>query len=178
MCVCLGAKVIVAGGSISEIAMHYIEKFGMLAVKIMSKFELRRLCKAINATAMVRVGAPTPEEMGFADVVTVQEVSSRLVTVFRQHNEESAVATIVLRGSTMNLLDDMERAVDDAVHTARVRESVQRAYCMCEPLLLLVLTALPCAGALQGRPPCPRRGLDGDGACSPHRTRGCCNPWS
>lgn len=87
----------------------------------MSKFELRRLCKAVNATALVRLGAPTPEEMGFADEVAVLEVSSKLVTVFRQSDEDSAVATIVLRGSTMSLLDDMERAIDDAVHTAKVR---------------------------------------------------------
>ena len=115
-----GAKVIVAGGGISEIAMHFIEKYGMLAVKVVSKFELRRLCKAVNATAMVRVGAPAPGELGYADVVEVQELSSRMVTVFRQNDEDSAVATIVLRGATMNLLDDVERAIDDGVNVARV----------------------------------------------------------
>jgi len=115
-----GAKVVVAGGSISEIAMHFIEKYGMLAVKIPSKFELRRLCKAVNATAQVRVGAPIPGDLGYADVVSVQELSSRLVTVFRQDDEDSGIATIVLRGATMNLLDDMERAIDDAVNTCRI----------------------------------------------------------
>jgi T-complex protein 1 subunit theta len=115
-----GAKVVVAGGSISEIAMHFIEKYGMLAVKIASKFELRRLCKAVGATAQVRVGAPPPGELGYADDVSVQELSSRLVTVFRQDDEDSGIATIVLRGATMNLLDDMERAIDDAVNVARV----------------------------------------------------------
>jgi T-complex protein 1 subunit theta len=42
------------------------------------------------------------------------------VTVFRQEGEDSGIATIVLRGSTMNLLDDMERAIDDAVNVAKV----------------------------------------------------------
>jgi len=114
-----GAKVVVAGGSVSEIALHFLEKYGMLVVKVMSKFELRRLCKAVNATALVRVGAPTADELGFADLVAVQELSSRHVTVFRQDDEESAVATIVLRGATMNLLDDVERAIDDAVNVAK-----------------------------------------------------------
>lgn len=114
-----GAKVLVVGGSISEIAMHFIEKYGMMAVKIMSKFELRRLCRAVNATALVRVGAPTEDEMGYADLVAVQELSSRHVTVFRQDEEDAAVATIVLRGATMNALDDLERAIDDAVNTAK-----------------------------------------------------------
>jgi T-complex protein 1 subunit theta len=115
-----GAKVVVAGGGISEIAMHFIEKYSMMAIKVVSKFELRRLCKAVNATAMVRVGAPAPGELGYADIVEVQELSSRNVTVFKQHDDDSAVTTIVLRGATMNLLDDIERAVDDAVNVAKV----------------------------------------------------------
>lgn len=85
----------------------------------MSKFELRRLCRAVNATAMVRVGPPTADELGYADMVAVQELSSRLVTVFRQDEEDAAVATIVLRGATTNALDDIERAIDDAVNTAK-----------------------------------------------------------
>jgi T-complex protein 1 subunit theta len=51
----------------------------------------------------------------------VQELSSRLVTVFRQEEgEDSGISTIVLRGATMNTLDDMERAIDDAANVARV----------------------------------------------------------
>lgn len=56
----------------------------------------------------------------YADEVSVQELSSKSVTVFRSDSatEETAgaggVSTIVLRGATMNLLDDMERAIDDA----------------------------------------------------------------
>ena len=116
-----GAKVVVSGGSISEIALHFIEKYGMMAVRVPSKFELRRLCRATGAACLVRVGPPMPAELGSADSVTVQELSSRLVTVFRQDSgDDSALSTIVLRGPTMNLLDDMERAIDDAVHTARV----------------------------------------------------------
>ena len=51
------------------------------------------------------------EELGFADIVCVQELSSRSVTVFRSETGDGAagVATIVLRGATMNLLDDMVR---------------------------------------------------------------------
>ena len=114
-----GAKVVVSGGSISEIALHFIQKVGLLAVRIPSKFELRRLCKAVGASAMVAVGPPPAAVLGYCDSVSVQELSSRLVTVFRQAAEESAVATIVLRGATTNALDDIERAIDDAVNTAK-----------------------------------------------------------
>jgi len=36
----------------------------MMIIRIMSKFELKRLAKAINAKILTRLGAPTPEETG------------------------------------------------------------------------------------------------------------------
>ena len=48
----------------SEMALHFLDKFSIMVVKIPSKFELRRICGALGATAIVRLGAPTPEEMG------------------------------------------------------------------------------------------------------------------
>lgn len=59
-----GVKAVFCQGSISEMALHFIDKFGILAVKIPSKFELRRICGALGATALVRLGPCTPEEMG------------------------------------------------------------------------------------------------------------------
>lgn len=50
-----GATVVVSGASISEIAMHYLERYKLMAVKVTSKFNLRRVCKATGATALVRM---------------------------------------------------------------------------------------------------------------------------
>jgi T-complex protein 1 subunit theta len=59
-----GVKVVICNGSISEMAMHFLDKFGLMAIKIQSKFDLRRICGAVGATAAVRLGPCTPEEMG------------------------------------------------------------------------------------------------------------------
>ena len=40
-----GAKIVVAGSSIGEMAMHFVEKYGLMAVRIPSKFDLRRFCR-------------------------------------------------------------------------------------------------------------------------------------
>ena len=42
---CSGAKVVVAGNAIGEMAMHFIEKYGLMAIRIPSKFDMRRLCR-------------------------------------------------------------------------------------------------------------------------------------
>lgn len=44
-----GVNLIVVGGTISDICLHYAEKFKLMIVKIQSKFELKRLCKCLSA---------------------------------------------------------------------------------------------------------------------------------
>ena len=116
-----GVKVCVAGGTVSEMALHFIERYGMLCLKIGSKWELRRLCVATGATALVRLGAPTPDEMGHADSVHQREVGGRPVTIFSQSegSKTGKLSTIVLRASTSSVLADLERAIDDGVHAAK-----------------------------------------------------------
>lgn len=116
-----GVKVVVTGSGIGELALHFINRYNLMALKVHSKFDLRRLCKATGATALARLGGPTPEEIGHCDLVETTEIGGDRVTVFRQKPEdESAVATIVIRGATKNMMDDVERAVDDAVNSFRV----------------------------------------------------------
>jgi len=114
-----GADVIVSGGSISEMAMHFIDRYKLMAVKITSKFELRRICRATGATALVRLGPVMPDEMGHCDLVETREIAGGRCIVFQQEGEESAIASVILRSSTTNQLDDLERAIDDGVNTVK-----------------------------------------------------------
>jgi len=114
-----GLRVVVAGSTVGELAMHYLNRFGILVIRILSKFELRRVCRVVGATPLARLGAPMPDEMGSIDVVETLEIGGDRVTVFRQENDTTRTATLVLRGATMNHLDDIERAVDDGVNVVK-----------------------------------------------------------
>jgi T-complex protein 1 subunit theta len=41
----------------------------MLTLKIMSKWEIKRIAKSVGASAIVKLGTPTPEEIGHAEYV-------------------------------------------------------------------------------------------------------------
>jgi T-complex protein 1 subunit theta len=114
-----GLRVVVAGSSVGELALHYLNRFGILIIKILSKFELRRLCRVVGATPLARLGAPMPDEMGSVDIVETLEIGGDRVTVFRQENDATRTATLVIRGATQNHLDDIERAVDDGVNVVK-----------------------------------------------------------
>ncbi|KAJ2905589.1 putative T-complex protein 1 [Zalerion maritima] len=115
----VGLRVVIAGSTVGELAMHYFNRYGILVIKILSKFELRRACRVVGATPLVRLGAPMPDEMGNIDVVETLEIGGDRVTVFRQENEGTRTATLVLRGATQQYLDDVERAVDDGVNVVK-----------------------------------------------------------
>ena len=112
-------KVIIAGTTVGELALHYLNWNQILVLKVLSKFNSRRLCRVVQATPLARLGAPTPDEAGHVEVCETVEIGGDRVTVLRQEPESAGVKTrmaaIVLRGATQNYLDDLERAVDDGV---------------------------------------------------------------
>ncbi|EEB12881.1 T-complex protein 1 subunit theta, putative [Pediculus humanus corporis] len=112
-----GVNVIVAGGKFGDMALHYLNKYNLMGVRLNSKFDVRRICKTVGATALPRMTPPTAEEIGYADSVFVDEVGETSVTIFEINGKESRIATIVIRGSTDNYMDDIERAIDDGVNT-------------------------------------------------------------
>lgn len=114
-----GLRVVVGGSSFGELALHYLDRYGIMAVKVPSKFDLRRLCRVVGATPLARLGAPMPEEMGSIDVVETVEIGGDRVTTFRQETEQTRTSTIVLRGGTQSHLDDVERAIDDGVNAVK-----------------------------------------------------------
>lgn len=45
-----GVKVVVAGAKFGDMALHFLNKYGVMAVRLNSKFDLRRVAKTVNAT--------------------------------------------------------------------------------------------------------------------------------
>lgn len=122
-----GVKVIVSGGSFGEMALHFIERHGLMAIKIPSKFDLRRFSRASGAPALVSLATPREDELGFASKLYVEEIGGTNCVILEQSGSKSKIATIVLRGSTTQALDDVERAVDGGVNAYRALTRDARA---------------------------------------------------
>jgi T-complex protein 1 subunit theta len=65
-------QVVVSGSSFGEMAMHFIERYELMAIKLPSKFELRRFCRATNSTGVIKLGRPAADELGFASNIDVK----------------------------------------------------------------------------------------------------------
>ncbi|KAL6523778.1 T-complex protein 1 subunit theta [Orobanche gracilis] len=111
-----GARIIVSGAAVGEMAMHFCERYKLMVLKISSKFELRRFCRTTGAVGLLKLSRPDPDDLGYVDSVSVEEIGGARVTIVKNEQGGNSVATVVLRGSTDSILDDLERAVDDGVN--------------------------------------------------------------
>jgi hypothetical protein len=50
-----GVNVIVTGGKVGDLAEHYCNKYKVMVIRLLSKWDLRRLCKSIGATALPKI---------------------------------------------------------------------------------------------------------------------------
>jgi T-complex protein 1 subunit theta len=131
-----GITVIIAGSSVSDLALQYLNRHSIAVLKVLSKFDLRRICRAVNATPLERMRTPTPEEVGWVDVYETVEFDGYRMTVLRQlvagdpgfeksgkrgdgKGNKTPTATIVLRGSSVKDLNDLENAIEDGMNLIR-----------------------------------------------------------
>ncbi|KRZ24125.1 T-complex protein 1 subunit theta [Trichinella pseudospiralis] len=114
----IGINVVVSAGKFGDLHLHFLNKYKMMAVKVSSKFDIRRLCRCVQATIspdMSRV--PTADMIGSCAKVQVREIGSDQLVFFEQNLKGGNLSTIIIRGSSQNVLDEVEKAVDDGVNT-------------------------------------------------------------
>ncbi|KAE8710347.1 L-ascorbate oxidase-like protein [Hibiscus syriacus] len=89
----------------------------MFLCQISSKFELRHFCRTAGTSALLKLSQLMADDLGFIDSISVEEIGGSRVTVVRSEEGGNKISTVLLRGSTDSILDDLERDVDDGVNT-------------------------------------------------------------
>jgi T-complex protein 1 subunit theta len=112
----VGVKCVVSTSTYGSLALHMLEKYKIMAVKVPSKFDMMRLSGAVHARVQAKLEAPTPEDCGHCDSIDVLELGGKAIVAFAQEKDDSRISTIVVRGATQNVLDDVERAIEDGIN--------------------------------------------------------------
>lgn len=109
-----GANVVFCQKGIDDLAQHHMADAGVLALRRVNRSDLDRLSRATGASIVTSLDELKPSDLGTADLVEEKTVGNGAMT-FVSGARNKAV-TLVLRGGTQQVLDSMERALDDAVH--------------------------------------------------------------
>jgi chaperonin GroEL (HSP60 family) len=109
-----GANVLFCQKGIDDVAQHYLAKAGILAARRVKKSDMESMEKATGARIISNLDDLTKLDIGFAGVVQEKKVSGDRM-IFVEECKEPKALTLLIRGGTEHVVDEVERAVEDAV---------------------------------------------------------------
>ncbi|GJY53923.1 TCP-1/cpn60 chaperonin family protein [Tanacetum coccineum] len=88
-----GAKVIVSGAGVGQMALQFCNRNEIMVLKIASQFELDCFCRTTDAVPLLKLGSTVdPSYLGYVDSILVEETGARVTVT----NEQGGVATVLL----------------------------------------------------------------------------------
>ena len=114
-----GANVLFCQKGIDDIAQHYLSKAGIFAVRRVKKSDMEKLARATGANLVSSIDAISKEELGHAGLVEEKKVSGEEMIFVEQCKNPKAVS-IIIRGGTEHVVDELDRAMEDALRVVSV----------------------------------------------------------
>ena len=109
-----GANVLFCQKGIDDLAQHYLSKAGIMAVRRVKKSDMEKLARATDAKVVTNVEDLTFDDLGHAGSVAEKKVSGEDM-IFVEECKDPKSVTLLIRGSTKHVVDEIERAVEDAM---------------------------------------------------------------
>ncbi len=109
-----GANVLFCQKGIDDLAQHYLAKSGVLAVRRVKKSDMEKLAKATQAKVVTNIEDLSTDDMGEAGIVHEKKISGEDM-IFVEGCKDAKAVTLLVRGSTEHVVDEIERAVEDAI---------------------------------------------------------------
>jgi len=114
-----GANVLVCQKGIDDLAQHFLSKEGIYAVRRAKKSDMDKLAKATGAIVVANLDELSPKDLGFAGIVEEQKIGDDKMTFVTGCKNPKAVS-ILIRGSTEHVVDELERGMHDALFVVKV----------------------------------------------------------
>ncbi|MFW6449376.1 MAG: thermosome subunit alpha [Halobacteriota archaeon] len=114
-----GADVVFCGEAISDFAQHHLAQHDVLAVRRVSDDDLRNVARATGARIVHDIGGIEAEDLGYAGRVEEREVGDS-DEIFVEDVEDGRAVALYLRGGTEHVIDEVERAIVDALGVVKV----------------------------------------------------------
>ena len=114
----VGANVVFVQKGIDDLAQHYLAKYGILAVRRVKKSDMEKLAKATGAKIVTNIRDLTPEDLGEAELVEERKVAGENM-IFVEGCKNPKAVTILIRGGTEHVVDEVERALEDAIKVVK-----------------------------------------------------------
>ncbi|NCP72331.1 thermosome subunit [archaeon] len=99
---------------IDDLAEHYLSKAGISAIKRVKQSDIEILAKSSGAKIITRINDMSQEDLGFFGKVYEKRISGENM-LFIENPKQKGIVTILLRGSSEQVLSETERTITDAI---------------------------------------------------------------
>ena len=120
-----GASVVFTQKGIDDLAQHLLAKAGIYACRRLKKSDMDALAKATGARVITTLDDIGPADLGNAGLVKEIKMGDEQMTFVEQCKNPKAV-TILVRGGTEHVVEEIKRALDDAVGDLAASLKLQR----------------------------------------------------
>jgi chaperonin GroEL (HSP60 family) len=114
----IGANVALCQKGIDDVAQHFMAKNGILAVRRVKESDMEKLAKATGAKIITNLDDLKSGDLGYADLVEERKVGDDKMTFIEGCKNPKSV-TILIRGGTERVVDEIERSIHDALCVVR-----------------------------------------------------------
>ena len=114
-----GANAVFCQKGIDDLAQHFLAKEKIFAVRRVKKSDMEKLAKATGATVVTKIEELSAEELGTAAMIEVRQLGEDEMTFVTGCKNPKAVS-LLLRGGTEHVIDEVERSLDDAMSVVAV----------------------------------------------------------
>ena len=111
-----GANVVFCEKGIGVTAQNYLANLGILAARRVKKEDMKMLALATGARQVGDVMLVTPQDLGSAALVEERKVGKDKHMIFVEGCVKAKAVSIILHGVSDKFLEEMERALDDALN--------------------------------------------------------------
>lgn len=109
-----GASVVFCQKGIDDVAQHYLAKAGVLAARRVKKSDMDALAKATGGQVVSSINELSKGDLGFAGVVSEKKIADEEM-IFVENCKSPKAVTILIRGGTEHIVDEVERGLEDAI---------------------------------------------------------------
>jgi thermosome len=113
------ANVLFCQKGIDDLVQHYLAKEGIYAVKRVKESDMKKLARATSGQIVNNLSELTKKELGSARLVYQKKISGDEMTFVTGCRNPKAVS-ILIRGGTEHVIDEVERSLHDALKVVSV----------------------------------------------------------
>ncbi|RLI88742.1 MAG: thermosome subunit [Candidatus Altiarchaeales archaeon] len=109
-----GANAVFCQKGIDDLAQHFLSKKGIFAVRRVKKSDMEKLSKATGGTIVTNIKDLSSKDLGYAKTIEEKKISGDEMTFVSGCKNPKSVS-LLIRGGTEHVVEEVERAVKDAL---------------------------------------------------------------